>query len=46
MAARDKAKAKAFAELHQVLKFYGSYEELAEDKKLNLFMVAQLTHFI
>lgn len=34
VAARDKAKAKAFAELHQVLKFYGSYEELAEDKKV------------
>lgn len=42
VAARDKDRAKAFAEKHNIPVFYGSYEELAADKDVEVIYIGML----
>ena len=43
---RDKSRAEEFASDHGYKKFYGSYEELAADKEVDIIYVASPTHII
>lgn len=42
VAAKDKDRAKAFAEKHNIPVFYGSYEELAADKNVDVVYIGSL----